>query len=382
MVQRVKSHWCDDHVNPYVGGFQKNVLPPAESMFDAVDAAIGDTGLVDWPRGSARANFERLIRRAWDRLRNRSGPALEFAKDGATARDVFCFRALLEDELASEYGAEVGQTARRAIERAVGQHLWERPAGRKSDSPKFENLITEDDVWNAWPWIRHPDAIRRAARWSNLATWPRFQKPWLDELPRIILVSDMGETSGREPIWDYLEKQFEIIESSDGSRHLWLWHTWHPDRIADFSRLLGRMPSNVCVMTTVTAERNAYRIDELRKVNAEIRAVNASPLWTRLGSDLDLSGVDWMIVSGEIGLKGMATPFDIRWAEELLETGGRHDVAMFIDRLGSVPIGAGGSLNLREMCGANWSEWPDHLRVREMPRAFKNYRLRDSVDAA
>jgi hypothetical protein len=42
-----------------------------------------------------------------------------------------------------------------------------------------------------------PGRIAAAARWTDLTGTARENKPWLNGLPRMIFVNDMGDTQGR-----------------------------------------------------------------------------------------------------------------------------------------------------------------------------------------
>lgn len=81
-----------------------------------------------------------------------------------------------------------------------------------------------------------------------------------------------------------------------------------------------------------------------------------------------------MIVGGESGSGNLTRPFDLAWAEEILEHCRKNGVACFIKQLGRVPVQNGVVLKLHDPHGGDWDEWPEHLRVREFPRQFHDYR--------
>lgn len=95
-----------------------------------------------------------------------------------------------------------------------------------------------------------------------------------------------------------------------------------------------------------------------------------------------LPGLDWIIVGGESGPD--ARTFDVAWARNVLAQVLGTTASVFIKQLGaraSDPVNglAGASLavphdaralvaqRLRDRAGADPSEWPDYLRVREVP---------------
>lgn len=87
-------------------------------------------------------------------------------------------------------------------------------------------------------------------------------------------------------------------------------------------------------------------------------------------------GIAWAIVGGESGPG--ARPFDVAWARSTIEQCRAAGTKCFVKQLGARPIAArhtiaslGGEvaepLALRHRKGADPSEWPEDLRVREMP---------------
>jgi protein gp37 len=135
--------------------------------------------------------------------------------------------------------------------------------------------------------------------------------------------------------------------------------------------------------TSVENRAAKCRIDELRDTPAAVRFLSLEPLLEDLGT-LDLRGIDWVIVGGESGPG--ARSFDVAWAEDIVQQCRGADVACFVKQLGRVPYdsresdrttderhpggpGADPScrLQLVDRKGADMSEWPDSLRVRQFP---------------
>ena len=116
-------------------------------------------------------------------------------------------------------------------------------------------------------------------------------------------------------------------------------------------------------------------IDELRKVNAQVRGLSIEPLWTRLPRrKLCLHGIDWVILGGESGGGDIVTPFRVEWAEEVMEHCRDQGVAFFLKQLGRRPTWKDCDIELKDKHGGNFDEWEPHLRVREMPSYFSEYR--------
>jgi protein gp37 len=85
--------------------------------------------------------------------------------------------------------------------------------------------------------------------------------------------------------------------------------------------------------------------------------------------------INWVIVGGESGPD--ARLCDIAWIRSIVRQCKDADVPVFVKQLGSQPHdlsdgsdrpNAGTLLDLRSRKGGDPSEWPEDLRVREMPQ--------------
>src|SRR5262249_11709162 len=122
---------------------------------------------------------------------------------------------------------------------------------------------------------------KKAAAWSDLRGTDRPDKPWLNGLPRMIFVGDMGDFCSKSVPDEYIKSEIlGAIESKNGRRHFWLLLTKQIARLARLSETLGGLPDNVMAMTTITDQHTANaRIPELLKTRCKWRGVSAEPLW-------------------------------------------------------------------------------------------------------
>jgi protein gp37 len=186
--------------------------------------------------------------------------------------------------------------------------------------------------------------------------------------PRLIFVSDMGDSLSRSVPFEFLEEEIiKNVSSLKGSRHIWLWLTKQPMRMAQFSQWLTdrgiAWPDNLVAMTSVTSEKTVVRVEHLRKVRCKFHGLSVEPLWSPV--ELPLDGIDWVIVGGESGAG--AKPFELKWARDIIRQCRRADVAPFVKQLGACPRDGGHEIDLRDSHGGDWDEWPEELRVREFP---------------
>jgi protein gp37 len=234
-----------------------------------------------------------------------------------------------------------------------------------------------------------PGRMAEAAKWSDLTGTLRSDKPWLDRLPRLIFVSDMGDAlSEKDAIdpnntaidggsipFEFLKR--EIIDNArtlNGGRHQWLWLTKRPNRLSQFGNWFTKehrlpMPLNVWVGTSITGQSALGRIAQLRKVgNANtIRFLSVEPLWEKISLAGRLDGISWVIVGGESSQGAKAQEFKLEWVIQLVEDCADAGVPLFIKQLGSFPTFESERLVLPDRHGGDWSHWPANLRIRKMP---------------
>lgn len=231
----------------------------------------------------------------------------------------------------------------------------------KGYAPKFERVTL------------FPGRMAEAAKWSDLRGKDRPEKPWLDGLPRLGFLSDMSDFLSPEVPFTYLRDEvIANVSSPDGSRHLWLWLTKLPGKMAELGRWLEEQgiswPENLVAMTSITSTRTLGRVEHLRQVPARLRALSVEPLLEEV--ELDLTDIDWVIVGGESG--SGARPFDLSWARTLRDACRAKGIAFFMKQLGANPESNGNPLKLRDSHGGDWDEWHEDLRVREFPLAFRS----------
>ena len=222
----------------------------------------------------------------------------------------------------------------------------------------------------------------KAAAWVDLLGRENQETPWRRCLPRMIFVSDEWDALSFDEDLPFLKSDVvSAFGSPNGRRHLWLWPTKQPARMARLSEDMdGGFPRNVCAMTTVTSRKTLHRVDDLHRVNARIRGLMIEPLWERLPlEDLDLNGIDWVIVGGESGYGKFTRPFALEWAEELRDHCQNRGVAFFLKQLGQNPTRSGQPVKLNDKHGGDWGEWDESLRVREFPQAFHEYRKSEMI---
>lgn len=217
----------------------------------------------------------------------------------------------------------------------------------------------------------HEGRIEKAAKWPELNGKARMDKPWLDGLPRVIFISDMGDALVEGMPFSVLTNQVIIPILKAGNRHMWLWLTKRPNKMVEFGEYLHRnniyWPDNLMAMTTVTSNKSLGRVNDLRQVRCQLKGLSVEPLWEEI--EINLTDIDWVIVGGESGVA--SKKFELNWARKLSVQCDEAKVAFFVKQLGKNPMDNGKPLDLANTHGGDWNEWPEDLRVRQMPNSFK-----------
>jgi protein gp37 len=182
-----------------------------------------------------------------------------------------------------------------------------------------------------------PERIEAACRWPDLTGTARADKPWLDGMPRVIFLDDLGDTFTESLSIDWL---LPYAEQMAASPHIWLFLTKRPRRMREFFKLLGRVPDNFWPGTTVTAPNTEWRVRELVKIDSPRRWVSLEPWWNYVDFRPYLRELAWIIVGGE-SEQGERQPMpmpagNVRELRDLCQFSG---VRMFLKQWGAyVPV--------------------------------------------
>jgi protein gp37 len=133
------------------------------------------------------------------------------------------------------------------------------------------------------------------------------------------------------------------------------WHTFQvltkrAERLSDLNRLLSWSP-HIWMGVTVENADYTYRIDHLRETGAFVKFLSIEPLLGPI-PNLDLEGIDWVIVGGESGPG--ARPMRPEWVLDIRDQCQRADVPFFFKQWGGVNKKKAG----RALESRTWDELP------------------------
>ena len=147
--------------------------------------------------------------------------------------------------------------------------------------------------------------------------------------PHTIFVCSMSDHFHENVPFSFIDKVVETIKSTP--QHNYQILTKRANRMAEyFSDKI--IPKNAWLGVTVDIASSKSRIDFLRNLNAPIKFLSCEPLLEDLG-DMNLDGIDWVIVGGESGAK--ARPMKEEWVQSIKVQTEKQGSAFFFKQWGT-----------------------------------------------
>mgnify|MGYP001026939893 FL=1 len=224
------------------------------------------------------------------------------------------------------------------------ESTWNPTTGCTKVSPGCLNCYAERFA-ERWRGIKgHP-----YEQGFDIRVWPdRVAMPLSWKKPRLIFVNSMSDLFHDEIPLDFVRNVFDVMEKAH-------WHqfqllTKRPERMLELSRQLDRWPSNVWAGVSVESQAWTWRYEVLKQIPAQIRFLSCEPLIGLL--DLDLQGINWVIVGGESGPG--SRPMKTEWVREIRDQCLSSGVPFFFKQWGGVQKKRNG----RTLDGRTWDDFP------------------------
>ena len=171
--------------------------------------------------------------------------------------------------------------------------------------------------------------------------------------PRMIFVSSMSDLFHQDAPLEFIQKVFKVMHRAS-------WHTFQV--LTKRSRRLLELdpeinwPANVWMGVSVENKDYTFRIDHLRQTGALVKFLSLEPLLGPL-ADLDLHGINWVIVGGESGPG--ARPLAKEWVVDIKDQCRAAHVPFFFKQWGGVKRKRNG----RVLQGRTWDEMPAQVGI-------------------
>ena len=174
--------------------------------------------------------------------------------------------------------------------------------------------MKQDKYKNGFILTMHNDVLDEPIKWKKSHT---------------IFVCSMSDLFHENVPFSFIDKVMETIKSTP--QHNYQILTKRANRMAEyFSDKI--IPKNAWLGVTVDIASSKSRIDFLRNLNAPIKFLSCEPLLEDLG-DMNLDGIDWVIVGGESGAK--ARPMKEEWVQSIKVQTEKQGSAFFFKQWGT-----------------------------------------------
>jgi protein gp37 len=169
--------------------------------------------------------------------------------------------------------------------------------------------------------------------------------------PQTIFVNSMSDLFHEDIPLEFILRIFDIMHRAD-------WHcfqilTKRSERMLELSQQL-QWASNIWMGVTVEADSYVYRVEHLRQTDAKVKFLSIEPLLSPI-LNLNLRGIDWVIVGGESGPK--ARLMNKEWVVDIKNQCQSENVPFFFKQWGGFNKKKAG----RELEGRTWNETPSLL---------------------
>lgn len=175
-----------------------------------------------------------------------------------------------------------------------------------------------------------------------------FERPLEWQKPKMIFVNSMSDIFHEDiPDQDILDL-FDVMNRAN-------WHTFQvltkrADRMLELSDRIN-WTDNIWMGVSVENRDAIDRCERLKQTGAKVKFVSAEPLLESI-ADIDLDGIDWLIVGGESGAG--SRPMDEDWVIELRDKAKAEKVAFFFKQWGGTQKKKAGSL----LQGKHYKQYP------------------------
>ena len=168
--------------------------------------------------------------------------------------------------------------------------------------------------------------------------------------PKMIFVNSMSDLLHEDVPPEFIKKVFSIMNKAS-------WHTFQvltkrSHHLLELDNNLN-WTDNIWMGVSVENEDYSYRIDHIRNTNAYIKFLSLEPLLGPI-PNLDLDGIDWVILGGESGPK--SRPILEEWVLDIRDQCVKSKVPFFFKQWGGVNKKKSG----RDLQGRYWDEMPKY----------------------
>jgi len=173
--------------------------------------------------------------------------------------------------------------------------------------------------------------------------------PYTWKKSKVVFVNSMSDLFHKDVPLEFIKKVFAVM--NDNPQHVFQVLTKRGDVLLKHHAQL-KWTHNIWMGVSVEDDRVTDRIDLLRQTGARVKFLSLEPLIGPL-PDLDLTGMDWVIVGGESGRK--PRPMNSDWVLDIQDQCEKAGVAFFFKQWG----GTNKKKTGRILNGRTYDEMPE-----------------------
>ncbi len=175
--------------------------------------------------------------------------------------------------------------------------------------------------------------------------------PYSWKRPKLVFVNSMSDLFHKDIPIEFIQRVFKVM--NDCRHHTFQVLTKRADVLLHYNSRVT-WTHNIWMGVSVESEQATYRIPYLRRTGAHVKFLSLEPLIGAL-PDLDLEGIDWVIVGGESGPG--ARPVKKEWVLDIRHQCRKAGVAFFFKQWGGIRKNRRG----RSLNGRTYDEMPKAL---------------------
>ena len=182
-----------------------------------------------------------------------------------------------------------------------------------------------------------------------------LKTPYTWKKSRMVFVNSMSDLFHKDVPIEFIQKVFRVMK--ENPQHVFQILTKRADVLLYYDKEgLLDWTHNIWMGVSVESKTFMNRIDLLRQTKARTKFLSCEPLIGPL-PDMNLNGIDWVIVGGESGRK--PRPMKKEWVIDIKEQCQNSDVAFFFKQWGGTNKKKTGNL----LNGRKYLEMPEIIET-------------------
>jgi protein gp37 len=189
-----------------------------------------------------------------------------------------------------------------------------------------------------------------------------------------VFVNSMSDLFQNPVSSDYIRQVVSVMVEADW--HIYQVLTKRSERmrtmLADELQFAGAKENIWWGVSVEDKKHGLPRVEDLRASSAKVKFLSIEPLLEDLG-EIDLSGIQWVIVGGESGPGARA--LNPSWAKRVLRQCRQHNVPFFFKQWGGVNKGKSGRL----LDGRTYDEYPTVPVISRRRNSYRRTNLSEGL---